>query len=165
MFLSISPFYTNSKHCLQIGKEFQFRLGQFLRRRYQKLIGLRYSSDKVYIQSDSDDRNIMSALCTNFGLYPACGDQVWNMCTDWQPIPIHSLPPEKSQLLKPSPKCIKLDRLFKAYLASDEVQSQLKMIPKLRSFIQHHSGENCDNLPNLYKIYDTLSVETLRGLP
>lgn len=159
IFSNIFLFKTYYLLNFQCGKENLFRLGQFFRRRYQKLIGPKYSPDKVYVQSDSDDRTIMSALCNNFGLYPIFGDQVWNT------VPIHQLPSNKTQLLKPSLKCAKLAALHAKYLLSHEIQSELKRITKLRKYLEFHSGVKCHNLPCLYKIYDAFNSETLCGLP
>lgn len=50
-------------------------------------------------------------------------------------------------------------------MTSDEIQSKLDKIPKFRKYLEQHSGTNCDQLLGFYQIYDSLLVESLRGLP
>lgn len=66
-----------------------FKLGQFLRRRYGKLIGNTYSPEKVYVRSGDHDRVLMSASSCLAGLYPPTDAEVWHEQIQWQPIPIH----------------------------------------------------------------------------
>lgn len=140
-------------------------MGQFFRRRYLNLIGHKYSKDTVYIQSDKDDRNLMSAACNNFGLFPAYGDQIWGEKFNWQPIPIHELPPDLEHLLTQDMSCKYLNASYTAYLESNEIQSQLKKIKKLRKYLEYHSGITLGKLPNFISIYDAIETETLYGLP
>lgn len=140
-------------------------MGKFFRRRYQKLIGDKYSPDNVYIQSDVHDRNLMSASCNSYGLFPAHDYQVWKDEMDWQPIPVHQLSDSKQHLLSPKIECAKMDVSLLEYVQSDEVQSQLEMIKKLRKYMESHAGMPFDDLFSMMLIYDTLSIETLCGLP
>lgn len=45
----------------QRGKQRAFRLGEFLRRRYNKLLGEKYSAKNIFVQSTDVDRTLMSA--------------------------------------------------------------------------------------------------------
>lgn len=45
----------------QKGKREAFRLGEFLHRRYQKLLGDKYSPKKIYVQSTNFDRTLATA--------------------------------------------------------------------------------------------------------
>lgn len=136
-----------------------------MRRRYQNLIGNHYSRDIVYIQSDKEDRVLMSASCNAYGLFPAQDHQVWNSATDWQPIPIHELPPDKKDLLEPPYQtCAKLRNLYDEYLVSDEIKSELETVTKLREYLEFHSGTSfkspLEKLHGFYRIYDTLNIES-----
>lgn len=160
--LNKAPFHS----IFQSGKHYQYLLGQYFRKRYRKLIGIYYSRDNVYIQSSNVDRCLQSALCNAYGLFPAHGRQVWKYGTNWQPVPIHAPPPDKQDLLQPPIiKCAKLTKSFVEYMTSDEIHSKLEGIPKFRKYLERHSGTNCDELFGFAQIYDSLRVESLRGLP
>lgn len=71
-----------------MGKQQQYQLGQYFRRRYDKLFGERYSPNNVYIQSTDVDRAIMSAQANLAGLFPPTHDiEKWHNDIKWQPIP------------------------------------------------------------------------------
>lgn len=135
-------------------------------RRYQQLIGVNYSHDTVYILSASDDRVLMSSSCTAYGLFPAQGQQVWYGATNWQPVPIHELPSDKAYLLlPPGGSCAKLSKSVDDYLASDEIQSKLKMVTNLQKYLEFHSGSPFKSLESYYHFYDAVNTEWLMGLP
>lgn len=70
------------------GKRQQFKLGQYFRRRYQKILDAKYSPNNVYIQSTDFDRTLMSAQANLAGLFPPMHkDEKWNDELLWQPIP------------------------------------------------------------------------------
>lgn len=62
-FVSILAKITLILSDLQTGKQYQYLLGQYFRRRYQKLIGVYYSSDTVSIQSSRYDRSMQVNRC------------------------------------------------------------------------------------------------------
>ncbi|XP_031627359.1 testicular acid phosphatase homolog [Contarinia nasturtii] len=74
------------------GKRQQFKLGQYFRRRYHKLLGDKYSSKKVYVHSADRDRSLMSALANLAGLFPPHAEEIWHEDIAWQPIPVHTIP-------------------------------------------------------------------------
>lgn len=65
-----------------------FNLGRFLRRRYNKLLGEKYSSKKIFIQSTDVDRTLMSAQVVSAALFTPTKDEIWNEEILWQPIPV-----------------------------------------------------------------------------
>ena len=73
------------------GKMQAFNLGKFLRRRYNKLLGEKYSPNKIYIRSTDVDRTIMSAQAALSGLFMPTKDEIWNDEILWQPIPVKKI--------------------------------------------------------------------------
>ena len=74
----------------------QWKLGQFNRERYSKFLSPNYNSDEVYVRSTDVDRTLMSAEAHLAGLFPPQGDQIWHEnLTQWQPVPIHTVPKEE----------------------------------------------------------------------
>ena len=78
--------------CYQEGKKQMYKLGKFLRRRYQGFISDKYYQDDLYTFSSDHDRCLMSAQVCLAGLYPPIEDQIWNDDINWQPIPVHTIP-------------------------------------------------------------------------
>lgn len=68
-----------------------FSLGEFLGRRYNELLGERYSPKKIFIQSTDADRALMSAQLALAGLFPPTEDETWNEKINWQPIPVKKI--------------------------------------------------------------------------
>lgn len=73
-----------------MGKQQLYELGQYLRRRYNVILGAKYSPNKVYIQSTDVDRTLMSAEACLAGLYMPTADEIWNNEILWQPVPVAS---------------------------------------------------------------------------
>lgn len=71
------------------GIEQQYRLGQFIRNRYQSLLNETYERSQIFVRSTDVDRTLMSAQSNLAGLYP-----IVNSTDDGvpiQPIPIHTV--------------------------------------------------------------------------
>lgn len=72
----------------KVGKRQLFDLGLYLRRRYNTLLGEKYSPNKVYIQSTDVDRTLMSAEAALSGLFIPTEEEQWNDRIMWQPVPV-----------------------------------------------------------------------------
>lgn len=105
----------------KVGKQTQFELGEFLRRRYDKLIGPGdYLSKNVYIQSSDADRCLVSAQCNAVG--------IWNDAdNNWQPVPIHSV--------RDQGNCREVIQMGEQYLQSDEIKALLLKHRRLCKFL------------------------------
>ncbi|XP_072158964.1 testicular acid phosphatase homolog isoform X2 [Bemisia tabaci] len=90
---------------LQRGKENMFELGRSLRYRYDGFLSSKYIPAGIAVISSDVDRCIMSAQLLLAGLYPPEGIQKWNPDLPWQPVPVHSLPPECDKLIKVTSHC------------------------------------------------------------
>lgn len=60
------------------GKRQSHELGKWFRRRYDGILGERYSANDVYVQSTDVDRAIMTAQTNLAALYKPTYDEVWN---------------------------------------------------------------------------------------
>lgn len=149
----------------QAGKETQYELGKYLRRRYNELLGPGYSPQKVYIRSSDTDRTLMSALCNAAGLFSPSGDQIWEESISWQPVPIHTIPLNEDHLVYQSIPCPKVQKLYDEYMESQQIKELLQRFSDLREFVETHSGKPIKNVVDFVTIYDALEIEHLRGLP
>ncbi|KAF7283653.1 testicular acid phosphatase homolog [Rhynchophorus ferrugineus] len=136
------------------GKERHYRLGQWLRERYDGFLPARYNRNDIYIRSTDVDRTLMSAQSNLAGLYPPVGDQIWNNDIHWQAIPVHTIPENLDEIVAAAIPCPKHDRLKKELLKSEEFQ-QLNL-------------ENAELYHNISQLtgYDEKSVDldTFSGL-
>lgn len=147
-----------------MGKREQYKLGKYLRGRYQKLIGEKYSPHKVYIRSTDEDRNLMSAQCNAAGMFPPTGDEVWHEKFDWQPIPIHTIPLSEDFLLNSFVPCPRFDQMFKQRIESQEIKSLLEEHRTLIEFMERNSGKTLRELVDVLNVYNILFVQNRKGL-
>ncbi|KRZ75209.1 Lysosomal acid phosphatase [Trichinella papuae] len=83
----------------------QFRLGEYLRNRYQDFLPNHYSSNLIYVRSTDYNRTIMSALANLAGLFQPSAEEQWNENLPWQPIPVHSVPKNMDYVLNMDADC------------------------------------------------------------
>lgn len=148
----------------QLGKRQQYELGKFLRAKYSKLIGTRYSPQRVYIRSTDEERNLQSAQCNAAGMFPPSGDEVWNKQLAWQPIPIHTIPLSDDYLLNSFVPCPRFDQMFRQRMESHEIKSLLENHTELVDFMERGSGKLLPELVDVLNLYNILFVESLKGL-
>lgn len=176
MFLIVQPYpndpYKDEKlwpggfgALTNIGKQQQFGLGKYLRRRYKDFISERYLPSEVYVRSTDSDRTLMSAQANLAGLYPPSGEQVWKSSLKWQPIPIHSMSMNNDFVLYPITSCPRFDFLLEEYFESPEMAVLLNEHQPLIDYLQKNSGyETILTMTQIMLIYDTLFIERLNGL-
>lgn len=83
-------------YVLQKGKSDVFELGQWMRARYNKLLGDVYSPEIVYAQSTGVSRTKMTLSLVLAGIWPPKNTPLeWNKNLNWQPIPFDYEPLEK----------------------------------------------------------------------
>ncbi|XP_046845144.1 LOW QUALITY PROTEIN: prostatic acid phosphatase-like [Xenia sp. Carnegie-2017] len=155
----------------EIGMKQEFTMGKFLKERYidQHLLNQSYLRNQVYCRSSDKDRCLMSAEAQMAGLYPPLNmtskptDKEWQF---WQLIPIHTVPKDHDQLLRPydyydCPKLLAL--LKKSYSDSKYVA----MENKSKDFIAEVS-KRCYSKPltlqTIYKAYDTFFCQKAHHL-
>jgi len=87
------------------GMKQEFELGTALRKKYideYHLLPSHYASETMYVRSTDYNRTLMSAESLLFGLYPL-GTGSPSLPSEFQPVPIHTVPKSKENLLEPSP--------------------------------------------------------------
>jgi lysosomal acid phosphatase len=73
-----------------VGKEQHYKLGQYLRKRYEALLPLEYNLKDVLVRSTDVDRTLMSVESNLAGLYPPV--EQFDPQLKWSPIPVHTTP-------------------------------------------------------------------------
>lgn len=144
------------------GKMHSYKLGQYLRRRYHRLLhGNRYSANKVYVQSTDTDRTLMSSQCIVAGLFIPYGNDRWSSdITNWQPIPVHTVPHQQDHILSGGKKCQQYEESLKQYMnTSNEVQRIYKEYDDAFKYWSKMCGKNITTIADVQNLYDVLSIE------
>lgn len=144
----------------------QYKLGQYFRRRYGKLIGPKYSANKVYVQSTDFDRTIMSAQANLAGLFPPTDEEKWNNEISWQPIPVHTVPWKLDHVLGGGRPCPKHEAAREKYLKEDpEIQKLFIEHAGIFKHLTEKSGEDIETIADAFFLHNTLIFERSRNLP
>lgn len=157
-------------------------MGQYFRRRYGKILGVKYSPNNVYVQSTDYDRTIMSAQANLAGLFPPThDDEKWHTNISWQPIPgefkfenqvvislknivynftVHTIPWDMDYVLTTGKHCPAYEfAMQKNMKESAEVQRIYSEYADLFQSWSQSSGENVSTITDVFKLYNTLVVE------
>lgn len=145
-----------------MGKQTQYKLGKYLRRRYDKLIGPGYSAEKVYIRSSDTDRTLMSALCNAAGLFSPSNKEMWKPTLHWQPVPIHTIPLDGDNLVYQGNTCERSTLLTDEYSDRPELRQKYYGLMK---YLEKKSGSKMSKPIDMHDVFDPIYIEHLRGLP
>ena len=164
------PNDTNAAHWWQgpgqltnEGKNNQFELGGFLRRRYAGFLSPLYHSNYTHVESSDVDRTLMSAQVNLAALYPPQGRDVWNATLPWQPIPVHTRPKTDDYKLRFIDACERYRQARAALDSSEYMQKLNRQYAPLYEYL-HSLGVARDDVEQLSGLYDTLWIEDHHGL-
>ncbi|XP_045511269.1 venom acid phosphatase Acph-1-like isoform X1 [Colias croceus] len=111
------------------GKERAYRVGQYLRNRYDGLISKLYLPEEVHVQTTDYARTKMSVLVALSALYPPQAMQRWNPRLNWQPIPYDTPQRDNDSLLH-----------FLNCPGYSQLKIQLYDLPEVQSYMQASKG-------------------------
>lgn len=142
-----------------LGKQHHYELGQWLRKRYNGLIGETYSKDEVYIRSTDVDRTLMSAQADLAGLYPPKGTDIWNVEIPWQPIPVHTEKEIHDKLLAMKKACPAYETAYKDLLNSENFKRIRAKYREVFDYLSVKTGEKIETLEHAQYLYSVLFIE------
>lgn len=150
----------------QIGKQSQYQLGLFLKRRYENLLGYgdKFESEKVSVLSSGYDRTINSANLVLAAMFKPRGNEIWNHELLWQPIAVHSIPPEMDYLISCDFACRRYVQSLNEYQQSAQIKSLIDENQKLFQYLEKHTSQPVRNLDQLKDIQNTLVIENSMNL-
>ena len=164
------PNDTNAAHWWQgpgqltnEGKNNQFELGGFLRRRYAGFLRPLYHRNYTHVESSDKDRTLMSAQVNLAALYPPQGRDVWNADLPWQPIPVHTRPSSDDYKLRFNDACQRYQEARRALESSEYMQKLNRHYAPLYEYL-HGVGVALDDVEGLTDLHDTLWIEDHHGL-
>lgn len=138
-------------------------MGQFFRRRYDKLISRKYIADEVYVHSTDYDRTLMSAQICLAGLYPPTDEEKWHDKIMWHPIPVHTIPNSIGPVLTLGRNRIKHSALMEDYMkSSSELQRIYTENANLFLHWTQMCGDNIKTILQVHFLHNTLIIEKER---
>ncbi|KAG5884678.1 hypothetical protein JTB14_000375 [Gonioctena quinquepunctata] len=141
------------------GKLRQFHLGKWLRKRYSNFIPQKYNYKDIYVRSSDVDRTLMSASANLAGLfYPFTSEEIWQDGLPWNPVPIHTVPEKKDEIISMSKHCDKFEKMLDELLASKYFKNVLKEHESIISIIYQNTGWNITEILSLQKLYTVLYI-------
>ncbi|KAG4071333.1 hypothetical protein HA402_004037 [Bradysia odoriphaga] len=149
-----------------VGKQQLYRLGLYLRRRYDNLIDKKYSYKDIHVQSTDFCRTIMSAQACLAGLYRPAEEDKLAEDINWQPIPVHTIPTHLDHVLVTGKKCPRFQRAHVDYLQNTSMMKDvLSEYKQLFAHWSKHSGMNIQSIDAVNLLYNTLCIEQEQNKP
>ncbi|KAM7363552.1 acid phosphatase 1 isoform 2-T2 [Cochliomyia hominivorax] len=144
-----------------IGKQQQYNLGQWLRKRYGSLLSDTYSKNEIYIRSTDVDRTLMSALSNLAGLYEPVKKDIWNPSIHWQPIPVHTQPEKSDSVLAAKAGCPAYEYALSTLRNSPEFQELNNRYAYLYNYLTQNAGITIDTLEAVQRLNNTFLIEEI----
>ncbi|KAI5633728.1 histidine phosphatase superfamily (branch 2) domain-containing protein [Phthorimaea operculella] len=87
-----------------VGRRSAYRMGEFIRRRYNDLIAPKYNDSEIYIRSTDYTRTKMTVLTALAAVFPPVGEN-WSEDVNWTPVPYTTVPLEDDYVIEPGYAC------------------------------------------------------------
>ncbi|CAH1634692.1 unnamed protein product [Spodoptera littoralis] len=146
------------------GKRRSYQLGQFIRRRYDKLLSRTYNKSEIYVRSTDFTRTKMTVLTALAAIYPATADN-WSTNINWTPVPYTTVP-AKYDFNLPVVNCPK----FKDSFFRPKITSEVPELDLYADILEHWSnivGYDLALEPLIipYALYDLYACQISLGIP
>ncbi|KER23127.1 hypothetical protein T265_08935 [Opisthorchis viverrini] len=132
-----------------------FKLGMWLRQKYDFYLKQQYNASDFYMRSTDYDRTLMSAQAVAAGLYPQKSSPLESYGIQWKPIPVHTVQKDQETLLSLS-TCYRLGKLQYEALTSESVDNFTESHRLLFSLINNSPVEVKIDRFNLWELVDLL---------
>uniref|UniRef100_A0A914Z5F7 Lysosomal acid phosphatase n=1 Tax=Panagrolaimus superbus TaxID=310955 RepID=A0A914Z5F7_9BILA len=135
------------------GIQQEFKLGKFLRKRYDGFLSQDYSPFEVYVRSSDYNRTLASGQAVLSGIFPIHGEELW------VPIPVHTVPKPLDSLLYDRVLCPIADAERQMiYSSNPEILKISKKNENMLRFLAEKSGATKIPLPlrEIWFIFDPL---------
>lgn len=106
----------------------------------------------------------MSAESQLAGLYPPVSKQIWSNIK-WMPIPVHTIPEDKDNILAAKKYCPRYDYELEKVLNSPEIQKINKENERLYAYLTEKTGNKISSLRSVEQLYDILFIEVNYIIP
>ncbi|XP_045479668.1 prostatic acid phosphatase-like [Harmonia axyridis] len=143
------------------GKQQAYELGQWVRQNYAGFLPEKYASEDFFIYSSGIDRTLMSASLFAAGLYPSIS------CSNlpFQPIPIHSKPPQMDTTILSDQSCPKREYILENNILNTKFFKKIAEDNReVYEYLSHHMGMPVTSFKGLDAYYDTFLIERWHNL-
>ncbi|OON20328.1 histidine acid phosphatase [Opisthorchis viverrini] len=131
----------------------EFKLGMWLRQKYDGFIHKKYNSSNFYLRSTDYDRTLMSAQAVAAGLYQDITSALKSYGIAWTPIPVHTVRRDRETLLSLS-FCHRLELLRKEEMTSKKADEYAESHKALFDLINKQSVTEKIDRFNIWKLSD-----------
>lgn len=139
-------------------------MGQHLRKRYNKILGDKYSPNVVFVRSTDVDRSLMTAQAVLAGLYPPTKEEIWNEDILWQPIPVHTIPVIEDHMFLRLAPCPRFNEISEQFLKQSELaRDTYAKVTEFYPILSERSGLNITTILETFNLFNTLYVEHLHN--
>uniref|UniRef100_A0A914DG09 Lysosomal acid phosphatase n=1 Tax=Acrobeloides nanus TaxID=290746 RepID=A0A914DG09_9BILA len=144
----------------KLGLQQEFRLGRFLRERYDGFLSKKYSPFEIYVRSSDYNRTLVSAQANMAGLFSPTDEEIFMPDIKWRPIPVHTIPKYLDKLLNDEISCpnaeAELNRVY-------EEDAKAKQIERENANMLRYLGEKAGfgkipiPLKDMWHLFDPLN--------
>ncbi|XP_024873962.1 venom acid phosphatase Acph-1-like [Temnothorax curvispinosus] len=146
------------------GKKHEYRLGKFLRFRYNDFLDNLYTPKLVVARSSDFERTKMSLQLVLASLFPPTSVQRWNPVLNWQPIPTSYTPRIDDNIIL-ADECPQYLDEYNRIVNSPQGQAKINQFKGLMDNLTKLTGKKIKTLEDLYFLYQTFAAESSLKLP
>ncbi|XP_011308148.1 venom acid phosphatase Acph-1 [Fopius arisanus] len=145
------------------GKRREYKIGEMLRERYDKLLGPYYSPELIYGRSTDLSRTQMSLQLVIAGLFPPSEEQLWNPRLPWLPVSTVFTPSERDGLLFPH-HCPEYVKEYRKFLSRDNIQEIIRKYKEPMDYLTKYTGKSVDRTSAVYYLYNLFKEQAAQNL-
>ncbi|XP_018403581.1 PREDICTED: uncharacterized protein LOC108780391 [Cyphomyrmex costatus] len=145
------------------GKKHEYRLGKFLRSRYNDFLGSLYTPKILIARSSDYERTKMSLQLVLASLFPPKSVQRWNPLLNWQPIPTLYAPRVDDNIIL-ADECPQYLEEYNRIVNSPEGQEKIGQFKDLMGNLTKLTNKKIETVEDLYFLYHTFVAESSLGL-
>ncbi|XP_076166347.1 lysosomal acid phosphatase-like isoform X2 [Ptiloglossa arizonensis] len=140
-----------------------YNIGRWIRDVYGTLIGTKYESRLLLVQSSYADRCIMSAQTLLAGLYPPTPEEIFVPGLNWRPVPVHPIPRNIDKTIVVKAPCPRLEEALKEAYVNETMRPGTPSA-KYYQQLSVYTGQNITTITDVEFLYNTLRIEKENGL-
>ncbi|TGZ55467.1 hypothetical protein CRM22_010384 [Opisthorchis felineus] len=141
-----------------------FKLGMWLRQKYDFYFKQQYNASDFYVRSTDYDRTLTSAQAVAAGLYPQKSSPLEPYGIQWKPIPVHGVRKDQETLLSLS-ACHRLETLQHEALTAEIVDNFTDSYRSLFNLINDSPVKVKIDRFNLWKLVDLFICMKANNVP
>ncbi|CAH0397625.1 unnamed protein product [Chilo suppressalis] len=145
-----------------VGKQRAYKLGEYIRSRYEELLRPQYNRSEVFIRSTDSTRAKMTALASLAAVYPP-GESSWSQQLRWTPVPYTTVP-VKYDFNTAFANCPVFMEMYTGYFTKP--YPSMDKYKEVLTMLSSHVGIDLNTyFGRLMLVYDVFVSQLSMGLP